>query len=126
MSNGLYEILGKIREKPGMYIGKPSVNDLFMFIVGYEFARGELDIESTPWEDDFHENFHSWIESRFKLKTSNSWAKIIMLYSVDEKDGFLAFFQLLDEFQNRHQKLNISDENINQDLGNKKHELVAV
>ncbi|HEY9706125.1 MAG TPA: hypothetical protein V6C58_27055 [Allocoleopsis sp.] len=29
MNSGLYEILGKIREKPGMYIGKPSVDPYF-------------------------------------------------------------------------------------------------
>ena len=58
---GLHEVLQKIRNKPGMYIGKPSVSDLFMFVVGYEFARGDLGIESTEWEDDFHENFQTWL-----------------------------------------------------------------
>ena len=125
MSSGLYEILGKIREKPGMYIGKPSVSDLFMFLVGYKTARRELGIELTPEEEDFCGEFHGWIEDRFKLKTSNSWAKIIMLYSVDEKDGFFAFFELLDEFQNRHiqPNLNILDENISE---HQKQELIAV
>ena len=44
--NDLFEVLEKIEKSPGMYIGRPSVSDLFMFIVGYEFARGEMDIES--------------------------------------------------------------------------------
>jgi hypothetical protein len=43
----LYEVLDKIKERPGMYIGRSSVSDLFMFLVGYGFARNELKIELT-------------------------------------------------------------------------------
>lgn len=102
MSN-LYKTLQKIREKPGMYIGKPSLSDLFMFIVGYEFARGELEIELTKEEEDFHQKFQPWLQEKYQIKTVNSWAKIISVYSVDEKEGFEKFFKLLDEFQKRDQ-----------------------
>ena len=103
--SGLYNILQKVKTKPGMYIGRPSVSDLFMFIVGYEFARGELDIEPTEWEDDFHENFQPWLQKKYHVSTSNSWAKIIMLYCGNEQEGFNAFYRLLDEFQNRERSL---------------------
>jgi hypothetical protein len=103
--SGLYEVLQKIHSKPGMYIGSASVSDLFMFVVGYEFARGELEIESTEWEDNFHENFQPWLQQRFHVSTSNSWAKIIMLYCVNEKEGFESFFKLLDEFLARNKNL---------------------
>ena len=103
--SGLYNVLQKVKTKPGMYIGRPSVSDLFMFIVGYEFARGELDIEPTEWEDDFHENFQPWLQKKYHVSTSNSWAKIIMLYCGNEQEGFNAFYRLLDEFQNREQSL---------------------
>ena len=103
--SGLYKLLQKVKNKPGMYIGRPSVSDLFMFIVGYEFARGELDIEPTEWEDDFHENFQPWLQKKYHVSTSNSWAKIIMLYCGNEQEGFNAFYRLLDEFQNRERSL---------------------
>ena len=95
---GLQEVLKRIKEKPGMYIGRASVTDLFRFIVGYEFARGELDIDLNDWEADFHENFH----------TSKSWASIIMLYCRDEKTGFERFFQVLEEFERRDKGLDAS------------------
>jgi hypothetical protein len=41
-SGGLLEILRKIEAKPGMYLGKPSIGHLFMFLVGYKTARREL------------------------------------------------------------------------------------
>lgn len=106
---GLFEILGKIKARPGMYIGKPSVNDLFMFLVGYKTARRELGIESTEEEIEFYDEFHNFVERRYKLRTSNSWAKIIMLYCHDEKDGFERFFNLLDEFKQRDKSLDSQD-----------------
>ena len=71
-----------------MYIGKPSVSDLFMFLAGYKTARRELGIEPSEQENEFYGEFQPWLQKRFKVQSVNSWAKIIMLYSVDEKEGF--------------------------------------
>jgi hypothetical protein len=112
MSGGLYEILEKIKARPGMYIGKASVSDLFIFLAGYKTARRELGIELTEAEKDFCENFHDFVEKKYKLHTSNSWAKIIMLYCQDEKIGLERFFKLLDEFKTRDQSLDSQDKEI--------------
>ncbi|MBE9226457.1 hypothetical protein IQ264_13595 [Phormidium sp. LEGE 05292] len=42
------------------------------------------------------------------MRTNNSWAKIILLFTRDEKDGFDCFYKLLNEFKQRNQSL---DEN---------------
>lgn len=102
--SGLLEILAKIKQRPGLYIGRPSVSDLFMFLVGYKTARRELGIEPTAEEIQFHQKFHPFVEKKYNLKTSNSWAKIIMLYCPDEKRGFERFFQLLEEFQQEQER----------------------
>jgi hypothetical protein len=124
---GLYEVLQKIKAKPGMYIGRASVSDLFHFLVGYEFARGELDIEPTEWEDDFHENFQPWVQRKYHVSTSNSWAKIIMLFCHDEKAGFEQFFKLLDEFNCRDKSLDSDwfDELKREEAGKSQEELVT-
>lgn len=103
MSN-LLNLLEKIHLRPGMYLGKPSVNDLFMFLVGYEFARSELDIEPTEQEQKFYDEFQPWLQKKLEVKTVASWAKLIMLSCSGEKAGFDYFFQLLDEFfqQDKH------------------------
>jgi hypothetical protein len=110
---GLYEVLQKIKPRPGMYIGRASVSDLFHFLVGYEFARGELDIEPTDWENDFHENFQPWVQKKYHVSTSNSWAKIIMLHCGSEQEGLNAFYRLLDEFRNRDKNLDTKDKVVN-------------
>jgi hypothetical protein len=103
--SGVYEILAKIKAKPGMYIGRPSVSDLFMFLVGYECSRSELGIENTEEEEDFYGEFQPWLQKNLGIKTVSSWSKMIMLYCHDEKAGFEKFFSLLDEFKQRNQDL---------------------
>jgi hypothetical protein len=96
---GLFEILAKIKAKPGMYIGHPSVSDLFVFLTGYKTARRELGIRPNDRELTFYENFHEFIQERYQIHNSNSWAKIIMLNCPDENQGFDRFFELLAEFE---------------------------
>ena len=110
MKSGLFEILDKIKNKPGMYIGNSSVSDLFIFLAGYKTARRELGIEPTAEEIEFYQNFHEFIETKYQVKTANFWAKIIMLYSRDEKEGFENFFNLLTEFKQK--KLNLLEDNL--------------
>ncbi|MGI2902198.1 hypothetical protein [Tolypothrix sp. VBCCA 56010] len=109
----LLEILQKIKAKPGMYIGRASVSDLFLFLVGYKTALIELKIESTEEEMDFYREFQPWLQQKYHVSTSNSWAKIIMLYCVNEKEGFESFFKLLDEFLARDKNVNTALHPIN-------------
>ncbi|HBL09939.1 MAG TPA: hypothetical protein DD379_00550 [Cyanobacteria bacterium UBA11162] len=99
VKGGLFQILTKVKAKPGLYIGRPSLSDLFMFLVGYKTARRELGIEPTAEEIRFYQEFHQFVEKKYNLHTSNAWAKIILLYCPDEKQGFERFFELLEEFQ---------------------------
>lgn len=93
----LFETLDQIKQAPGMYLGRPSVSNLFMFLVGYEHARSQMNIKLTEAEIDFHEKFQPWLQTKFGVRSVTSWTKIIMLSCHDEKADFDYFFQLLDE-----------------------------
>jgi hypothetical protein len=95
----LYETLQQIKEAPGIYLGRPSVSDLFMFLVGYEFARTEMGKELDEEEELFYDSFQPWLQQRLGVNSVTSWAKLIMLSCHDEKAGFDKFFLLLDEFR---------------------------
>lgn len=97
----LFPLLGKIKAKPGLYIGTASISHLRMFIVGYRFARKEMDVETTPAENDFYKNFQPWLQNRLSIHTVSGWDKLIRLTCVDEKAAFDYFFQLLEEFMQR-------------------------
>ncbi|WP_309745224.1 MULTISPECIES: hypothetical protein [unclassified Chamaesiphon] len=102
---GLFEILAKIKATPGMYIGHPSVSNLFVFLAGYKTARRELGIRPNDRELTFYESFNEFIQDRYQIHISNSWAKIIMLNCPDEKQGFDRFFELLAEFEARSKNI---------------------
>jgi len=44
----LFELLQKVEKNSGMYLGRQSVSDLFMFLSGYEFARSQVNVEPYP------------------------------------------------------------------------------
>ncbi|MCF4966744.1 hypothetical protein [Nostoc sp. CMAA1605] len=94
----LFELLEKIKSKPGLYLGSASISNLRMFIQGYRFARSEVGITNTEAESDFYKNFQPWLQNRLSIRTVNAWDKIILLTCIDEKAGFDYFFQLLSLF----------------------------
>ncbi|MGB3767118.1 MAG: hypothetical protein WA947_11220 [Phormidesmis sp.] len=99
MSSTVFDLLERIQEKPGMYLGYPSVQSLFMFLNGYEFGRGEVGIELTADEEAFYDKFQPWLQRRLGIRSVSSWDKLIMLSCHDEKTGFERFFKLLSEFR---------------------------
>jgi hypothetical protein len=99
MMPDLFQVLEQIKAAPGMYLGRPAVTDLFMFLNGYEFARSQAGVEFTPGEERFYEVFQPWLQQRLGVTSVTSWAKLIMLSCHDEQAGFERFFQLLNEFQ---------------------------
>ncbi len=105
--NTLFNLLEKIKRKPALYLGKTSITDLRMFIVGYRFARAEMGISNSEAESDFYKNFQPWLQNRLSIRTVNAWDKIILLTSIDEKAAFDYFFQLLDEFLQRDRSQDI-------------------
>jgi hypothetical protein len=105
--SGFLEILEKVKAKPGMYIGQASLTNLFMFLAGYKTALREVGILPNEQEMEFHREFQPWIQKKFQLQTVNSWANIILLYSVDEKEAFSYFFRLLEEFLQRDKSLEV-------------------
>ncbi len=79
------------------------MSDLFMFLMGYEFARSEQGIKLTDAEESFWDEFQPWLQNKLGIASVTSWAKLIMLSCHDEKAGFELFFRLLDEFNQRNQ-----------------------
>lgn len=102
-----FELLEKIKSKPGLYLGTASITNLRMFILGYRFARAEAGITNTEAESDFYKNFQPWLQNRLSIRTVNAWDKIILLTCIDEKAGFDYFFQLQDEFIQRDKSQDI-------------------
>lgn len=103
----LFDLLEKIKIKPGLYLGTASITNLRMFLLGYNFARREAGITNTEAESDFYKNFQPWLQNRLSIRTVNAWDKLILLTCIDEKAAFDYFFQLLNEFLQRDKSQDI-------------------
>jgi hypothetical protein len=105
--SSLFELLGKIQQQPGLYLGMSSIAALRHFLVGYKFALQEMGLLPTEEELDFYQEFQPWLQRRLSVRTANSWDKIILFKWVDEKASFTQFFQLLEEFRHRDKSQDI-------------------
>ncbi len=72
----LYELLAKIRKRPGMFLGTPSIIRLNMLLTGYSLARLELGLEETKEEREFS-HFQEWIEEKYQSKSTEGWDTLI-------------------------------------------------
>ncbi len=89
----MFELLDKIRPRPGMYIGYHSPTHLHSFLSGVQFAT-DSDKYNSLFESDqpnFNE-FHDWVAKKFNYYESTSgWAYMIEDQRVD-KEGFVVIF----------------------------------
>ncbi|MCC3421324.1 MULTISPECIES: hypothetical protein [unclassified Microcoleus] len=49
-------------------------------------------------EENALDGFQEWIQKKFNIDSSQSWANIILFFSQDEKDALNSFFELFEEF----------------------------
>jgi hypothetical protein len=96
-SEYFFDLLQRIKQRPGMYLGKCSITRLRAFLDGYETARAELGFPDTEQQQQL-DGFQEWIQERYKITSTHGWDSIILFFSVDEKDALDKFFKLLEEF----------------------------
>ena len=94
----LYDILAEIKNQPTKYLRQTSLPHLFMFLNGYKIAKRDLRISISSEEQEFYRDFQPWIQKKLKVKTVNSWANIIQLFCINDREAFNYFFELLAEF----------------------------
>ncbi|OUL34335.1 hypothetical protein [Nostoc sp. 106C] len=117
----LYEMLEKIKQNPGIFLGKYSITRLRAFLDGYMSSREDLGLPPTQQEIEFNQ-FQDWIQKRFKITSSHGWDSIILFYSADERDALNNFFELFEQFRNGESS---TREEINQEqVIESKHSLI--
>ncbi|MCV3212370.1 hypothetical protein OGM63_02295 [Plectonema radiosum NIES-515] len=96
-----YKLLKDIKKRPAMYLGTTSITRLDMALRGYKVARTEVGLAATEEEIQF-EGFQKWVQEKYEIKSNQSWAKIILFFSMDEHEALERFFELFEEYQNRN------------------------
>src|SRR2546430_10063360 len=95
--SAILDVLQNIRERPGIILGRPSANTLNAFLAGFVYARKD----SNADDYDFLSGFNQWVHDRYKVTSTQGWAKIIEFYSLTEADQMVLFWKLMDEYLNR-------------------------
>ncbi|GAA4387162.1 hypothetical protein [Hymenobacter koreensis] len=90
------ELLEQIRARPAMFIDRKSIHYLSVFLTGWIIGCGTK--SEVLMDNDALYGFQIWIEKKYKIRTSHSWARIIDFYSPDESYAFDKFYELYDEF----------------------------
>ena len=90
----LWDMIERIREMPGGILGAPSARTLNAFLFGFSYARKD------EGQDDFKvlSGFSQFVHDRFRITSTQGWAKIIEFYTNTESDQMALFWKLWDEY----------------------------
>jgi hypothetical protein len=100
--NNISNLFQNIKENPVLYLDKPSITCLDLFLIGYLSTRTELGLDR---EGSGIEGFQEWIQNREKTNVSQSWARTILFLSGSERSAFYDFFRLFEIFCEWEKKL---------------------
>jgi hypothetical protein len=87
------DLIERIKSRPTMYIGERSVDCLRAFLDGWLMAR-----DPNRQDSEFMLGFQEWIQRRYRVETSQSWARIIAFYSPDQPAALDQALNLLTEY----------------------------
>ena len=90
----VYEMIQKIRARPKMFLGHPSVNNLYVFLTGFTYARKDDGVGDF----DFLAGFGQWVHDRYRITSTQSWAQIIQFFSTCEEDELPLCWKLMDQY----------------------------
>ncbi len=97
-----YKLIEKIKSRPGLFLGEPSITNLQFFLTGYATALSDYEI---PYEIDAllplpFWFFHEYVARCYNFNESTSgWINMILKQVNSEEEGLYLFFELFDEFK---------------------------
>ena len=92
------ELINNLKSRPGMYLGERSIDNLRSFLEGWMIARSP-----NRGDSEFMMGFQKWIQNRYDIHTSQSWASIIAFYTPDRIAALDAALDLLTEYASAHE-----------------------
>ena len=94
MNDSIVELIETIKARPAMFLGRNYISCLKAFLDGW-YHRNATGVFDALFMDDFQ----SWIEKKYEVKSNHSWCDILLFYSGDECKALQNFFREFDEFK---------------------------
>lgn len=92
-NNSLKDFIEVIRDRTSMYIGGRTIIHLKAFLDGWYFGNEESIKDAYLLGE-----FQDWIQIKYSVTSTQSWAKIILFHSMDEYAALNNFFDLWTNF----------------------------
>jgi len=93
----VFDVLAMVREKPGLYFGKSSLDRLDAYLHGYR--AGIMAANYQLRDLDRFREFYDWVAKQLDFTSSTAgWCNMIMERTKSDTEGFRRFYELLDEF----------------------------
>ena len=89
----LSQLLDEIERRPTMYIGERSTACLIAFLDGWLLGAGSAEDRA------FILGFQKWVQDKYRIVSTQSWARIISFYSADEVAALETAFALFREYR---------------------------
>lgn len=89
----IIELIFEIEKRPALYISKNYLSCLKAFLDGWLMNEANSEKNSSVLSE-----LQIWIQKKYNIHTSQSWADIIIFYSTDESEALHNFFALFHEF----------------------------
>nr|WP_309576157.1 hypothetical protein [Moraxella osloensis] len=99
----IIDLILKIEKRPALYISKNYISCLKSFLDGWSMNDNSSDNQVVIGD------FQIWIEDKYRINSSQSWADIILFYSTDENDALNNFFPLFNEFLEQKSSLDTQE-----------------
>ena len=90
-----WELLEKIRERPGIYLGEKDLTRLRHLLDGYLLREKEI---NPDYSGAFWDGFNRYVEQYYRINSTQGWCRIIEFFSASRADAFDTFFLRYDEF----------------------------
>lgn len=91
-----FEYLDQIREKPGMFLGEPSLTFFYFYLLGF------FDAQPVEKRKDYYalfKKFSSWVEEYYQYDPfGKNWYQTILEQEKTEVQAFYQFFKLFKKF----------------------------
>ena len=103
------DLLPEIKRRPTLYLSRYSIFDFQSFYYGYDLAKNQIGANKTESDKEF-ENFLISVRERYNIETTQSWARLILFHSADERDALDRLFDLWKKYRASRQTGATSEE----------------
>lgn len=91
MQEYVKNLLEDIQRRPGVYLGKKSLDRLGHFLAGYMWCM-HCNFEN---EDNYLSGFQEFIADYYNIHSAHNWSDIIQFFCSTDEEAFDKFYELL-------------------------------